>query len=161
MFGSVNAACVTLVCFYEGLKLTAYQDSVGVWTIGYGHTGPDVTPGLTITQAQAEQLQQTDLNKAAAGVDGCVSVNINQNQRGALISFAYNVGVGNLKRSTLLKKLNVGDFAGAAAEFPRWNKAGGQVLAGLTTRRRAEQALFLCPDGQIPPPPWPDIRPSK
>ncbi len=156
MPGPVNAACVTLVCFYEGLKLTAYQDSVGVWTIGYGHTGPDVRPGLTISRDQAVQLQQTDLNKAATGVDSCVSVSISQNQRGALTSFAFNLGIGNLQSSTLLRKLNAGDFSGAAAEFPRWNKAGGQVLAGLTKRRMAEQALFLCPDGQTPPPPWPN-----
>ena len=155
MVEPVNTACVDLVTHYEGCRLTAYQDSVGVWTIGYGHTGPEVKAGLSISQDQATSLLQQDLAMAAGGVDKVVTVPITPNQRGALTSFTYNLGIGNLKSSTLLKKLNAGDMPGAAAEFPRWNKAGGKVLPGLVKRRAAEQALFLCADGSTPPAPWP------
>jgi lysozyme len=153
----VNEACVTLVTHFEGLRLTSYQDSVGVWTIGYGHTGANVRAGQTITQDQATQFLEDDLEHAASGVDGCVKVAISANQRGALTSFAYNLGVGNLKSSTLLRLLNSGDYAGAADQFPRWNKAGGQVLAGLVKRRAAERALFLCADPAVPAAPWPTM----
>ncbi|MBY4725720.1 MULTISPECIES: lysozyme [Burkholderia] len=140
---------------FEGCRLTAYQDSVGVWTIGYGHTGPDVYRGLTITQERAEQLLLQDVAKAAAAVNRLVTLDragdadtdglpdLTQDEFDALVDFTFNLGAGRLANSTLLKKLNAGDIEGAAAEFPKWVYAGGKVLAGLVKRRDAERALFL------------------
>lgn len=132
---------------FEGCRLAAYQDSVGVWTIGYGWTQPvngvPVGKGMTITQETAESLLRSGLVRYEKGVTGLVKVTINQNQFDALVDFAYNLGVKALEGSTLLKKLNAGDYAGAAAEFPKWNKAGGKVLPGLVKRREAERTLFL------------------
>ncbi|MGR2664258.1 lysozyme [Chromobacterium haemolyticum] len=136
-------AGIMLIKSFEGLKLVAYKCPAGIWTIGYGHTGPDVTPGQVITQAQADALLARDLERFEAGVSRLVSVQLNQNQFDALVSFAYNLGLGALQGSTLLRLLNAGDYAGAAAQFPRWNKASGKELPGLTRRRAAEQALFL------------------
>ena len=131
---------------FEGLRLTAYQDMVGVWTIGYGHTGPDVKAGLTITQQQAEQLLINDPARFTHGVTALVTVKINQKQFDALVSFAYNLGLGSLQQSTLLRLLNAGNFQAAADQFPRWDRAGGKEVAGLLARRNAERALFLTPD---------------
>ncbi|MGD1827322.1 Lysozyme [Chromobacterium violaceum] len=142
-----NAEGISLIKQFEGFRLAAYQDMVGVWTIGYGHTGPDVKAGQTITQQQADQLLAADLEKFETGVGQLVAVPLNANQFAALVSFSYNLGLGNLRSSTLLRLLNQGDYAGAAAQFPRWNRAGGQVVAGLTRRRLAEQALFNSPEG--------------
>ncbi|OQS41126.1 lysozyme [Chromobacterium haemolyticum] len=133
---------IKLIQGFEGLRLKAYQDSVGVWTIGYGHTGPDVTPGQVITQAQADALLARDLERFEAGVARLVKVPLNQNQFDALVCFSFNLGLGALQGSTLLRLLNAGDYAGAAVQFPRWNKAGGKELPGLTRRRAAEQSLF-------------------
>lgn len=134
---------IKLVKSFEGLKLVAYKCPAGIWTIGYGHTGPDVTPGQVITQAQADALLARDLERFEAGVARLVKVPMTQNQLDALVCFSYNLGLGALQGSTLLRLLNAGDYAGAAAQFPRWDKAGGKVLPGLTRRRAAEQALFL------------------
>ncbi|MBM2884524.1 muraminidase [Chromobacterium amazonense] len=136
---------IQLIQQFEGLRLTAYQDSVGVWTIGYGHTGPDVRAGLSISDSQATQLLSQDLRRFEQGVSNLVKVAINQNQFDALISFSYNLGLGNLQSSTLLRLLNQGDYRGASGQFPLWDKAGGKVLPGLQKRRQAEQALFLSP----------------
>jgi lysozyme len=130
---------------FEGLRLDAYQDSVGVWTIGYGHTGSDVQPRLTITQEQAEILLGADIAWAAACVNKAVKSAINQNQFDALVDFTFNLGCATLIQSSLLKLVNAGDFAGAAQQFLRWNKAGGRVLKGLTVRRQAEMDLFNTP----------------
>jgi lysozyme len=127
---------------FEGLRLQAYQDSVGVWTIGYGHTGPDVQPGMTITQAQAAALLQQDVASSVSCVNGAVTVDLQQNQFDALVDFAFNLGCGALRGSTLLKMVNAGDFAGAAGQFGRWVNAGGKPLPGLVKRRAAEAALF-------------------
>ncbi|OHX10516.1 muraminidase [Chromobacterium sphagni] len=137
-----NAQGLVLIKQFEGLRLTAYQDVVGVWTIGYGHTGTDVRAGLTITNDQAEQLLRQDLARFESGIGRLVAVPLNGNQFSALVSFSYNLGLANLQGSTLLRKLNAGDYAGAAGQFPRWNRAGGQMLPGLTRRRLAEQSLF-------------------
>ncbi len=130
----------------ESLRTTAYQDSVGVWTIGYGHTGPDVHPGLTITPEQATALLMKDVAGACASVNSLVTVQLNQNQFDALVDFVFNMGAGSFKTSTLLRELNAGNFDAAAAEFPKWCHAGGQVLQGLVTRRAAEQELFQTPE---------------
>ncbi len=128
--------------------LTAYQDSVGVWTIGYGHTGlvhkdGTVKKGRKITLAVAEALFAYDMDVFEGAVLRNVKVPLNDDQFAALVSFAFNVGEGNLKGSTLLRLLNAGDYAGAAEQFLRWDKAGGQTLAGLTRRRKSERLLFL------------------
>ena|ERR1700712_747376 len=134
---------IDLIKFYEGLSLKAYRDSVGVVTIGYGSTGSHVSMGQLISAEQAEDILKSDVTRFEMGVNQSVTVPLTQNQFDALISFSFNLGVANLKSSTLLKKLNAKDYAGASLEFERWNKAGGKVLAGLTKRRLAEKALFL------------------
>jgi lysozyme len=127
---------------FEGRRLEAYQDSVGVWTIGYGHTGPDVHAGLSITQEQAGALLLQDVGTAVATVNRLVTVPLTQNQFDALVDFVFNLGSGNFARSTLLRELNAGNTAAAAAQFLVWNRAGGVVLPGLTRRRQAEAELF-------------------
>lgn len=130
----------------EGLRLTAYQDSVGVWTIGYGHTGPDVHRGLTISSDQATALLKKDVADAVAAVNKLVTVSLQQHHFDALVDFVFNLGADRLAKSTLLRKLNAGDFAGAADQFLVWVYAGDQVLPGLVTRRKAERAMFLAAD---------------
>lgn len=132
---------VSQIIHFEGFKTVAYRDSVGVLTIGCGHTGPDVTPGLTITEDQVYDLLGDDLSKFEAGVMRLCPTS-DQKQFDAMVSFSYNVGLGNLQNSTLRKKHNAGDYPGAAAEFGRWNKAGGNVLRGLTIRRAAEAQVY-------------------
>ena len=127
---------------FEGLRLTAYQDVGGVWTIGYGHTGPNVRAGLTITQAEADALLRSDVEDAVTCVNRAVNVPITQNQFDALVDFCFNCGRGSLLQSTLLRKVNIGDFAGAAAQFALWDHAGGEVVEGLVKRRTAEAELF-------------------
>ncbi|WP_353797782.1 lysozyme [Enterobacter cloacae] len=138
---------IALIKEFEGCRLTAYQDSVGVWTIGYGWTQPvdgkPIRPGMTIKQETAERLLKTGLVSYESDVSRLVKVSLTQGQFDALVSFTYNLGARSLSTSTLLRKLNAGDYAGAADEFLRWNKAGGKVLNGLTRRREAERALFL------------------
>ena len=138
---------IALIKQFEGCKLTAYQDSVGVWTIGYGWTKPvdgkPIRAGMTIKQETAERLLKTGLVSYESDVSRLVKVGMTQGQFDALVSFTYNLGARSLSTSTLLRKLNAGDYAGAADEFLRWNKAGGKVLNGLTRRREAERALFL------------------
>ncbi|HAV1600026.1 TPA: lysozyme [Enterobacter hormaechei subsp. xiangfangensis] len=138
---------IALIKEFEGCKLTAYQDSVGVWTIGYGWTQPvdgkPIRAGMTIKQETAERLLKTGLVSYESDVSRLVKVGLTQGQFDALVSFTYNLGARSLSTSTLLRKLNAGDYAGAADEFLRWNKAGGKVLNGLTRRREAELALFL------------------
>ena len=138
---------LTLLKSFEGCELTAYQDSVGVWTIGYGWTQPvngkPVSKGMIITQETADSLLCSGVVQYEKGVTGLVKVAVNQNQFDALVDFSYNLGVKSLEGSTLLKKLNTGDCTGAADEFLKWNKAGGKVLNGLVKRRAAERSLFL------------------
>lgn len=138
----VNAAGLALIKNFEGCRLQSYQDSAGVWTIGWGHTGPEVGPNMTITQAQADAYLAGDLAKFEACVGDMVEVNLTPNQFAALVSFAYNLGCGALHGSTLLRKVNAEDFAGAQQQFGNWVYAGGQVLEGLVRRRAAEAALF-------------------
>ena len=131
---------------FEGCKLNAYPDpgtGGAPWTIGYGHTGPDVHPGLTITQEQAEELLMQDTQKAAAAVNAKVTGDITQEEFDALVDFVFNCGAGNFAASTLLKKVNAGDIHGAAAEFEKWDMAAGKQMAGLLRRRHAEAEEFL------------------
>lgn len=138
----INKAGLDLIKSFEGLRLKAYQDSVGVWTIGYGHT-KTATPGMVISEPEAEAMLRNDLAEAQGAVERLVKQPLNDNEYAALVSFVFNLGSGNFSRSTLLKKLNAGNRKGAADQFLVWNKAGGKVLAGLTRRRQAERALFI------------------
>lgn len=141
---------------FEGCRLEPYQDSVGVWTIGYGHTGEDCYAGCDpISQQQADQLLAADLQRFETAVTGMASGQTSQQQFDAMISFAYNLGEGALRGSTLLRMHNAGDYAGAAGQFGRWNHAGGRVLAGLTRRRAAEAAVYANGDygGSVDQPP--------
>jgi lysozyme len=139
----INQRGLDLIKSFEGLSLRAYRDPVGIWTIGYGHTGPEVGPGDVITTAQAETLLRNDLTRFENGVRSLVKVPLTSNQFSALVSFAFNVGTGALTQSTLLTRLNQRDYQGAANEFSRWVYGGGQVLPGLVRRREAEKQLFL------------------
>jgi len=134
---------IDLIKVSEGVVLKVYKDAVGLPTIGYGHLIKAGEVFTTITQQQAEDLLRKDLVQFENGINQLVTVPLTQNQFDALVSFTFNLGVGSLKSSTLLKKLNAKDYAGASAEFLRWDKAGGKTLAGLTKRRTAERQLFL------------------
>jgi GH24 family phage-related lysozyme (muramidase) len=145
--GQINQAGLDLIKHFEGLRTTAYKDPVGIWTIGYGHTSmagpPPVYEGMTITTAEAEIILKQDLDIFERGVTDALTITTNENQFSAMVSFSFNVGLRAYRNSTLLKKHNAGDFAGAANEFPRWVYADGQVLPGLVRRREAERALYL------------------
>lgn len=140
---------IELIKRFEGLELEAYQDIAGIWTIGYGHTGEDVQPGMKISERDAEELLKRDLKPREQAVSSAVKVPLNQNEFDALVSFVYNVGAGALRTSTALKRLNKGDRIGAADALTWWNKAtvGGVLreVLGLTRRRASERALFLTP----------------
>jgi lysozyme len=138
----VSDAGLALIKSHEGLRLDAYLCPAGVWTIGYGHTGT-ARAGMRITQAQADELLRLDLEKFETCVRNALKVEVNQNQFDALVSFAFNVGCGAMRNSTLVRLLNQGDYDGAAAQFARWNRGGGRVLAGLTRRRAEEAELFM------------------
>lgn len=144
-----NNAALALIKEFEGLRLNAYPDPAHGWsvpTIGYGHTSaagaPIVRRGMTITATEAEDILRRDLGQFEAAVRSLVKVPLTENQFGALVSFTFNLGAGNLKSSTLLRKLNAGDYVGASDEFGRWVKAGGKTLSGLVRRREAERQLF-------------------
>lgn len=131
--------------YFEQCRLKAYWDAHGkVWTIGWGHTGPDVYEGLVITQARADQLLRNRLaNEFVPGVLSAITRGMKQCEFDAMVDLAYNIGVPAFQGSTLVEKFNAGDTQGAADEFPRWNRSGGQVLLGLRRRRAADRALFL------------------
>ncbi|MEC6393343.1 lysozyme [Acinetobacter pittii] len=138
---------VNLITGFEDTRLKAYDDSVGIWTIGTGTTvypnGVKVKQGDTCTPEQAKAYFKHDLAKFEKTVNESVTVPLNQNQFDALVSLTYNIGSGAFKNSTLLKLLNKGDYQGAADQFLAWKKADGKVLPGLVRRREAERALFL------------------
>lgn len=143
----ISKGGIELIKRFEGLRLEAYQDSVGVWTIGYGWTQPvdgkKVGPGMQIDQATADRLLKCGVVQYEQGVNQLVKVKITQGQFDALVSFAYNLGLRSLSTSTLLQKLNDGDKQGAADQFGRWVNAGGKRLDGLVARRAAEREMFL------------------
>lgn len=127
---------------FEGCKLEAYKDVVGIWTIGYGHTGPEVIPGLVIDQATAERFLKIDINSAISCVNSCVSAPITQGEFDALVDFVFNVGCSSFRRSTMLRMLNDGQYADAAKQFGLWAYASGKAVAGLLRRREAEAREF-------------------
>lgn len=144
---STSQKGINQVKSFEGKRLAAYDDGVGVWTIGFGTTiypnGVKVKKGDKCTELQAEQYLRNDLIRFENAVNESVKVPINQNQFDALVSLTYNIGASAFKNSTLLRKLNAGDKKGAADQFDVWNKAGGKVMKGLVNRRASEKALFL------------------
>jgi len=142
----MNTQNVQMIKDSEALRLTAYLPTPNDrWTIGWGHTS-NVSEGMTITEAQAEAFLRDDLAWAENAVNSKVTVGLTQHHFDALVSFVFNIGAGAFASSTLLRKLNAGDYEGAANEFPRWNKQAGKVLGGLVTRRAAEMEYFLRPD---------------
>lgn len=150
---------LAVIKYFESCRLTAYLDSTGIPTIGWGHTGPDVRLGMTITQVRADALLVADLAAHESIVMSAVTVPLTQGQFDALVSFCFNVGPGrkgkkdglvtlaNGNPSTLLRRVNASDFDGAKGQFALWNKAGGMVLRGLIRRRAAECALFIGASG--------------
>lgn len=127
---------------WEGRELRAYQDIVGVWTICDGDT-KNVRPGQVATNAECDGRLMGQLVAHEAGLDRCLTAILPVKVKAAFISWTYNVGVGAACGSTLVRLANAGDLTGACNQLPRWNRAGGQVVRGLTNRRAAEQALCL------------------
>lgn len=135
-----------LIREFEGHSLKAYPDPAtkgDPWTISYGITGAWVKPGVVITQEESDALFMKEIGHFCANLDKLLKVECTKQQYIALLSLTWNIGVGNMKSSTLMKMVNAKDFKGAAEQFLRWNKAAGKVMAGLTRRREAERAVFL------------------
>lgn len=138
----INKSGVDLIKKFEGLKLEAYYCQAGVLTIGFGHVGRDVKLYQKITKERAEELLQADLRKFCFGVSEAVLVPLSDNQFAALVSFAFNLGLGALRKSTLLKKLNSGDYDAVPVELKKWVNVGGAPSLGLIRRRKAEIDLW-------------------
>ena len=130
-----------LIKKFEGCKLKSYKCSAGVWTIGYGHT-EGIKEGDMVSPQEADKLLRADVFKFEEYVADNVMVELTQNQFDALVAWTFNLGVGNLRNSTMLKKLNNADYTSVPFEMKRWNKAGGKTLDGLVRRRQAESLLF-------------------
>lgn len=139
--GTTNQACIDIIKQSEGVRLNAYRGPAGHWLIGYGHKA-DVTQGMKINVQQAETLLKTDLIKIEEQMGKLVKVPVSNNQFSALVCLGYNIGMGNLYKSTLLRRLNKGDYAGASDQFSVWRKAGGKINSHLVARRAKEQRLF-------------------
>lgn len=161
---AVNDATIRLITEFEGFVPNWYPDSAHGWkvpTCCYGHTDAAGEPKYAatkdkkFTKQEGMEILRRDLGQYENAVHRAVKVPLNANQFGALVSFTYNLGEGNLAKSTLVKKLNAGDYEGASREFSKWNKAGGKVLAGLTRRREAERQLFVAPGAVKPLPDQP------
>lgn len=137
----INAEGIALIKQWEGCKLAAYLCPAGVWTIGFGHTAT-AHEGMTITEAEAERLLRQDLALFEAEVARAVDVALTDNQFAALVSWSYNVGVGAMRRSSLIKRLNAGEYDAVPGELAKWNKVRGKVVRGLSNRRAAEAGLW-------------------
>lgn len=134
-----------LIKKWEGCHLEAYPDpgtGAAPWTIGWGSTGPGIVKGVKWTQKQADDRLAADVRKFMIGVQSAITAQATEKQIGAMTSLAYNIGLGAFRSSTLLRKLNAGDVAGASEQFTRWNRAGGKVMKGLTNRRLDERRVF-------------------
>lgn len=142
----INAEGLDRIKSFEGLRLTAYKDTGGVLTIGYGHTSaagaPPVKAGMKITKPKAEEILRADLGQYEAAVEMAVTVPLSDNQFAALVSFTYNVGPEALRKSTLLRKLNARNYSAVPIELMKWTKDNGRIIAGLVNRRTAESALW-------------------
>ena len=150
----VNQRTLDLIKQWEGCKLTAYRDVVGVWTIGYGITanaGVGIEPceGMVITQAQAEEHLRRAVDKFADKVAALIKVPVTANEFGACVMLSYNIGLGAFGKSTVLRELNKGNKEGASSAFHMWNKAGGKIVKGLVNRRLAEVELFMSEDAPV------------
>ena len=155
-----------LIMEFEGFRANAYRDPVGIWTIGYGHTSaagePRVNEGMHITVAQGREILRQDVNRFAIGVRQLVTTDLTDAQFSALVSFAYNVGLGGLARSSVLKAVNARDFAAVPRRLALWVKAGGRRLPGLVRRRAAEAAMFMSGAAAEPEPqPGPSAPPPR
>lgn len=143
----LSDAGASFIARWEAFRWSAYQDIAGVWTIGFGHTGPDVFPGLTITLEEARELMKADAQEKIDAINRMVRAPLTQNQGDALTSLVYNIGEGNFAGSTTLRELNRGNFQAAADAIELWNKAtiDGELtfVQGLANRRAAEKRLFL------------------
>lgn len=143
----INTAGLNLIKRWEGLRLKAYQDSVGVWTIGYGHTAaagpPAPARGMTITEQEATDILARDLGQYERAVTKALSIVPSANQFAAMVSLCYNIGPANFAKSSVVRLFNASKPREAADAFLMWNKAGGKVLKGLTARREDERKLFL------------------
>lgn len=144
----VSDECIKMIKHHEGVRLKPYQDPIGLWTVGVGHLiGDGKTLPIewfrTLTIDEVDELLKSDLKKFERGVLRLCPNHLTQSRFDALVSFAFNVGLGNLQASTLRQKHNRWDILGASQEFLRWNKAGGRVLRGLTIRRQDESNLYL------------------
>lgn len=164
----INAAGLRLIKSFEGFEPKWYRDPVGIWTIGFGHTDAAGAPkhstskGLVLSDEAATEILANDLGQYAAAVEKAVKVPLNDNQFAALVSFTYNVGAGALAKSTLVKKLNAGNYGAVRSELAKWNKAGGKVLKGLTRRRAAEADLFEAKTASpVPVQPSPAPKPAE
>lgn len=145
---SALAVAASLVRKWEECRLAAYPDPAtggAPWTIGYGATGPGIVKGVTWTQTQADQRLEQDVAKFVAGVSALLKRKPTDNQLGAMASLAYNIGLGNFGKSTLLRLFNSGDIAGAAKQFAVWRMANGKVMQGLINRRADERKVFETP----------------
>lgn len=134
---------IELITSFEGLRLKTYRCAAGVLTIGYGHTGPGVVEGLSITKEEAVELFKRDISRFEEGVSRAVVIALQQHEFDALVSLAYNIGLGAFRGSTLLRMLNEQNRTRAADEFLKWNKVKGVEAKGLTARRRKERDVFL------------------
>ncbi len=143
----VNSKGLALIKHYEGFRARAYRDPVGIWTIGYGHTSmaghPQVKSGMVISKQQALDILDKDVEKFADQIRPLIKVKLNDDQFSALVSFAYNVGVGGFKRSSVLRVVNAKRFDAVPTRLALWVKAGGKTYRGLVKRRAAEASLFL------------------
>lgn len=139
--GGAIAIAATLIPTLEGVEYRPYQDVAGVWTVCYGHTGKDIILGKTYTELECRDLLDKDLHTTATQIDPYIKRPITEETRAALYSFAYNVGAGNFRTSTLLYRINQGDTAGACDQLRRWVYAGGQKWKGLVTRREIEREV--------------------
>jgi lysozyme len=146
LFRPVPDRALVFVLEHEGLRLDAYRDVAGYWTIGVGHLvtrDRDAPRPPSISRPEAMELLRVDMTSAARSVLRLIGVPLHDNQYTALLSFVFNLGGGALQASTMRRRLNQAEYQGAADEIPKWNKAGGRVVTGLTRRRLAERALFL------------------
>ncbi len=159
MARKVNDAAFAIAVAAEGCVLTTYRDPAGTLTAGYGHTGPDVVPGTTYVQAQADTWLASDMARAAACVEAHVRVPLNDDQFSALAEFVFNIGAGAFAASTLLRLLNQGYYAAVPLQLMRWTRAGGRVQPGLTARRAREAALFATLAADSPASPCPRPAP--
>lgn len=145
MTNEILDRAAAIIIKFEGFRPVSYQDQRGIWTVGYGLTGPQIGPGYTISMPQAQKLLEDRVGQLAEQIKDLVHIDLNTNQMAAVISLAYNIGIGNFKNSTMLVDLNNNAIGMAESEFLRWNHVNGLANPGLTRRRNDELSLFKLP----------------